>query len=135
MRFRPTRLQRPTGIIACNREEALPPRWFVVGFVAAGYDERTRVSRLGRRERWDPLGGRGKKKGWPYGFSPEGCGEMEEGLVWFLDESSRERLDRRREEERTGGGLAEKGSETLNVEKRKTKQRNIPQRMLQTSIG
>ncbi len=89
MRFRPTRLQRPTGIIACNREEALPPRWFVVGFVAAGYDERTRVSRLGRRERWDPLGGRGKKKGWPYGFSPEGCEEMEEGLVWFLDESSR----------------------------------------------
>ena len=33
------------------------------------------------------------------------------------------------------GGLAEKGSETLNAEKRKMKQRNIPQRMLQTSIG
>ena len=32
-------------------------------------------------------------------------------------------------------GLAEKSSETLNVEKRKTKQRNIPQRMLQTGNG
>jgi len=40
--------------------------------------------------------------------------------------------DEKREEQ---GGLAEKGPETLNAEKRKTKQRNIPQRMLQTSIG
>ncbi len=43
-----------------------------------------------------------------------------------------------RQKKRNGknkGGLAEKGSETLNAEKRKTKQRNIPQRMLQTSIG
>jgi len=26
-------------------------------------------------------------RGLPYGFSPEGYEEMEEGLVWFLDES------------------------------------------------
>ena len=81
MRFHPARLRRPTGIAVCNLEEVLPSRWFVVGLVVVGYDERTRVSRLGRRERWDPLGGRGKKRGWPYGFSPEGCEEMEEGLV------------------------------------------------------
>ena len=81
MRFHPTRLRRPTGIAACNLGEVLPPRWFVVGLVAVGYDERARVSRLGQRERWDPLGGREKKRGWPYGFSPEGCEEMEEGLV------------------------------------------------------
>jgi len=81
MRFHPTRLRRPTGITVCNLEEVLPPRWFEVGLVAVGYGERTRVSRLGRRERWDPLGGRGKKRVWPYGFSSEGCEEMEEGLV------------------------------------------------------
>ena len=81
MRFHPARLRSPTGITVCNLEEVLPPCWFVVGFVAVSYDERTRVSRLGRRERWDPLGGRGKKRGWPYGFSLEGCEEMEEGSV------------------------------------------------------
>ena len=51
----------------------------MVGLVAVGYGEKTRVSRLGRRERCDPLGGREKKRGLPYGLSPEGCEEMEEG--------------------------------------------------------
>ena len=58
-----------------------------MGLVVVGWDERTRVSRLGRKGRWNPLGGRRKMRGLPYGFSPEGCEEMEEGLVWFLDES------------------------------------------------
>jgi len=50
--------------------------------------------------------------------------------------SVRKQKDSTEEEKREEhGGLAEKGSETLNAEKRKTKQRNIPQRMLQTSIG
>jgi len=41
------------------------------------------------------------------------------------------------EEEKTEEreGLAKKGSETLNAEKKKTKQRNIPQRMVQTGNG
>ena len=50
--------------------------------------------------------------------------------------SVRKQKDSTEEEKREEqGGLAEKGSETLNAEKRKTKQRNIPQRMLQTGNG
>ena len=63
MRCHPARLRRPTGIAVCNLGEVLPSRWFLEGLVVVGYNERTQVSRLGRRGRW------------------EGCEEMEEGLV------------------------------------------------------
>jgi len=50
--------------------------------------------------------------------------------------SVRKQKDSTEEEKREEReGLAEKGSETLNAEKRKTKQRNIPQCMLQTGNG
>jgi len=48
----------------------------------------------------------------------------------------RKEKDSTEEEEREEQeGLAEKGSETLNAEKRKQSRENIPQRMLQTGNG
>jgi len=81
MKSHPAGLRRPTNIVACSWEGASQLRWCEVGLGALGWVEKARVSRPGSKGRRGPLGGRRRRKGLPYGCSPEGCEEMDEGLV------------------------------------------------------
>jgi len=81
MKSHPAGLRRPTDIVSCSWEGASQLHWCEVGLAALRWVEKARVSRPGSKERWGPLRGRGRRRGLPYGCSPEGCEEMEEGLV------------------------------------------------------